>query len=84
MYTQVEKNEVFSGSYRLISMEDGMVAPLCLFCHKLFHKDSIMNLQYKVLFQKAYMKTHSLEEFIKRYGQDFIYKLEQKKRGKDI
>lgn len=84
MYTQVEKNEVFSGSYRSISMEDGMVAPLCTFCHKLFHKDIMLNLYYKVKFQKEYMKTHTLDEFIARYGQNYIYKLEQKKRGKDI
>lgn len=83
MYTQVEKNEVFSGAYRSISIEDGMVAPMCIFCHKLFHKDIIMNLKYKVKFQKEYMKTHSLDQFINRYGQNFIYKLEQKKRGKD-
>ncbi len=84
MYTQVEKNEVFSGSYRSISMEDGMVAPLCTFCHKLFHKDIMLNLYYKVKFQKEYMKIHTLDEFIARYGQNYIYKLEQKKRGKDI
>ena len=81
MYTQVEKNEIFSGAYRSRSIEDGMVAPLCNFCHKLFHKDRMMNLIYKVRFQKEYMKTHSLEQFINRYGQDFINKLEQKKRS---
>lgn len=84
MYTQVEKNEVFSGSYRRISMEDGMVAPFCIFCHKLFHKNSVMNLYYKVKFQKEYMKNHTLDEFIARYGQNYIYKLEQKKRSKGI
>lgn len=83
-YTRVEKNEVFSGSYRTISMEDGMVAPMCIYCHDEFHHNTMMNLKYKVKFQKEYMKTHTLDEFIKRYGQDFIFKLEQKKRGKDI
>lgn len=81
MYTQVEKNEVFSGAYRSRSIEDGMVAPMCIFCHKLFHKDRMMNLIYKVRFQKEYMKNHSLDQFINRYGQNFIYKLEQKKRS---
>lgn len=79
MYTQVEKNEVFSGAYRNRSIEDGMVVPMCIFCHKLFHKDRMMNLIYKVRFQKEYTKTHSLDQFINRYGQDFIYKLEQKR-----
>lgn len=83
-YTKVEKNEVFSGAYRSTSMIDGMVAPLCSYCHKLFHNDSIMNLKYKVKFQNEYLKNHSIEEFINRYGQNYIYKLEHKKRGKDI
>ena len=77
IYTRVEKNEIFSGSYRSISIEDGMVAPMCIFCHKLFHKDTLMNLLYKVKFQKEYLKEHTREEFINRYGQDFIYKLEK-------
>ncbi len=77
IYTRVEKNEIFSGAYRGLSIEDGMVAPMCIFCHKLFHKDTLMNLTYKVKFQKEYLETHTLEEFIKRYGQDYIYKLEK-------
>lgn len=81
-YTIVEKNEVFEGSYRQVSIRLGMVAPLCIFCHKQFHKDILgMNLSFKVRFQKEYMKTHSREEFIKNFGQDYIYKLEQKKRN---
>lgn len=84
MYTIVEKNEIFSGSYRNISMEDGMVAPMCIYCHNKFHNNDIMNLNYKVKFEKEYLKTHTIDEFIKRYGQDYIFKLEQKKRGKDI
>lgn len=83
-YTRIEKNEVFSGSYRGISIEDGMVSPFCIYCHKQFHNDVIMNLKFKVKFQKEYMKTHSRDDFISTFGQDYIYKLEQKKRGKDI
>lgn len=81
MYTRVEKNEVFSGAYRSRSIEDGMVAPMCIFCHKSFHENIMMNLKYKVAFQKEYMKNHSLNQFINRYGQDYIFKLEQKKRN---
>lgn len=80
-YTRIEKNEVFEGSFRQVSIRLGMIAPLCIFCHKLFHKDIIMNLKYKVKFQKEYMKTHTREEFIKTFGQDYIFKLEQKKRS---
>lgn len=83
-YTQIEKNEVFSGAYRSVSIEDGMVMPLCIFCHKQFHKDSTMNLKFKIKFQKEYLKTHTLENFISRYGQNYMFKLSQKKDGKDI
>lgn len=83
MYTRIEKNEVFSGSYRQQSMIDGMVAPMCLYCHKRFHNDIDFNLEYKVLFEKEYLKNHSLDDFISKYGKDYIYKLEQKKRSRD-
>ena len=80
----VQKNEIFEGSYRQISMLNGMVCPFCKKCHERFHNDIIFNLEYKIMFQKEYMKTHSLEEFISTFGQNYIYKLEkllQKKRS---
>lgn len=80
----VEKNEVFEGAYRQISIRLGMVAPMCWRCHQQFHNDIMFNLFYKVMFEKEYLKTHTKEEFIKAFGQDYIFKLEQKKRGKDI
>jgi hypothetical protein len=81
-YTRIEKNEVFEGSYRQVSIRLGMIAPLCIFCHKQFHKDILgMNLSYKIKFEKEYLKTHTREEFIKTFGQDYIFKLEQKKRS---
>jgi len=77
----IEKNEVFEGSFRQISIKFGMVCPMCHNCHQLFHNDIMFNLFYKVMFEKEYLKTHSKEEFIKTFGQDYIYKLEQKKRS---
>lgn len=79
-YTTIEKNEVYSGAYRGLSIELGMIAPLCIYCHKQFHKDRIMNLNYKVKFQKEYMKIHSLEEFIDLFKQDYIYLLKKQKK----
>lgn len=80
----IEKNEVFEGAFRQISIKLGMITPFCQRCHNAFHNDIMFNLFYKVMFQKEYMKNNSREEFIKNFGQDYIYKLEQKKRGKDI
>lgn len=77
----IEKNEVFEGAYRQISIRLGMVCPFCKKCHDVFHNDIMFNLFYKVMFEKEYLKTHTKEEFIKTFGQDYIFKLEQKKRG---
>lgn len=76
----IEKNEVFEGAYRQLSIKLGMITPFCKQCHNLFHNDLIFNLTYKVMFQKEYMKTHSLEEFISLFKQDYIYKLEKLKK----
>ena len=59
----------------------GMVCPFCKTCHTQFHNDIMLNLFYKVMFEKEFLKTHSKEEFIKIFGQDYIFKLEQKKRS---
>ena len=61
----IEKNEVFEGSYRQISIRYGMVCPFCKTCHTQFHNDIMLNLFYKVMFEKEFLKTHSKEEFIK-------------------
>lgn len=80
----VAKNEVYEGAYRQRSMKMGMIAPFCIKCHDRFHNDIMFNLHYKVLFEKEFLKTHTQDEFIKIFGQDYIFKLEHKKRGKDI
>lgn len=77
----IEKNEVFEGSCRQTSIKYGMVCPFCKTCHSQFHNDIMFNLFYKVMFEKEFLKTHSKEEFIKAFGQDYIYKLEKKKEN---
>lgn len=74
----IELNEIYEGSYRRRSIEYGTVAPMCYNCHTKFHHDSRFNLYYKVLFEKEFLKTHSKEEFIKTFGQDYIFKLRKK------
>lgn len=75
----VAKNEVYEGSCRQRSIEMGMVAPFCRQCHDRFHNDIMFNLYYKVLFEKEFLKAHAQDEFIKIFGQDYIFKLERKK-----
>lgn len=69
----IQKNEVFEGAYRKTSMKLGMVVPFCDKCHKRFHRDREFNLKYKAMFQKEYMKDHSLDEFISIFKQDYVY-----------
>lgn len=74
MYTWIEKNEVFEGAYRLTSIKEGMITPFCKYHHDMFHSDTKFNLKFKVMFQKKYMETHTLEEFVKLFKQDYIFK----------
>lgn len=76
----IEKNEVFEGAYRQISIRLGMVCPFCKKCHDVFHNDIMFNLFYKVMFEKEYLKSHTKEEFIANFGQDYEYKLSKLKK----
>lgn len=76
----IEKNEVFEGAYRQISIRLGMVCPFCKKCHDVFHNDIMFNLFYKVMFEKEYLKTHTKDEFIANFGQDYEYKLSKLKK----
>lgn len=75
--TGIEKNEVFEGAYRQTSIRLGMVAPFCHKHHRKFHNDRLFNLKYKVLFQREYEKTHSHDEFMDIFKQDYIYLYEK-------
>lgn len=78
--TSIEKNEVFEGSYRQTSIRLGMVIPLCKTHHDLFHNDRYFALSVKNEFQKAYIKNHSYDEFIKEFKIDYHYLFEEYKK----
>lgn len=69
----IEKNEVYEGAYRGRSIKYGMIVPLCHDCHERFHSNYKFNLKYKVLFQQEFLKTHTKDEFIDIFKQDYIY-----------
>lgn len=75
----IDKNEVFEGAYRQTSIKYGMVVPLCRSCHQKFDIDRVMNLKYKDMFQREFMKNHSLEEFLDLFKKDYSYLYKQKK-----
>lgn len=79
-YIIISKNEVFEGAYRQLSIKYGMICPFCQKCHDRFHNDILFNLKYKTMFQREFINSHSKEEFISIFKQDYVYKLEQIKK----
>ena len=77
MFTHIDKNEVFEGSYRETSIKNGMIVPLCSYCHKKFHNNKNFNLKYKNLFENEFLKEKSIEEFISLFKKDYIYLYEK-------
>lgn len=75
----IDKNEVFEGAYRQLSIKLGMIVPLCRDCHQRFHSDRVMNLKYKDMFQREYLKNHTLDEFLELFKKDYSYLYKQKK-----
>ena len=66
--TQV--HHVFGASNRNHSTEDGLFIPVCAECHEKIHKFNPIALKQEG--QRCYEKTHSREEFMKRYGKNYI------------
>ena len=61
-------HEVYGGSNRKRSIENGLVVPLCRKCHQ----DSKVLKFLQRFVQKEYEKTHTREEFIKLIGKSYI------------
>lgn len=78
----IELNEIFEGAYRQTSIKYGMVAPMCLTCHKRFHNDRLFNLNYKKNFQIQFEELYSHDLFINLFKQDYIYLYEKETRNK--
>lgn len=80
-YFQVEKNEIFEGSFRNRSIIHGAVCSFCKYHHDLFHSNTLFNLEFKILFQNRYTDIHNLVWFINTFGQN--YKVKYKKIKSD-
>lgn len=79
-YYKVEKNEVFEGAFRGRSIKHGAVCPFCKNHHSKFHNDINFNLEYKMLFQREYVRMYSIEWFIKNFGQNYEIKYKKLKK----
>ena len=68
----IDKNEVYEGSKRSVSMENGFVVPFCIKCHDRFHNDREFALKYKRMFQIAYEKKHSRQDFLNLIHRNYL------------
>ena len=76
----IELHEVFFGTAnRKISIEDGLVIPLCKELHHKgnligIHKDEKLNKKWKEIAEKRWCEFYNKtpEQFIKRYGKNYI------------
>ena len=68
----IEKNEVFEGAKRNNSMIYGFVIPLCQYHHRLFHNNRDFSLPIKQRFQKEFLKTHSLDDFLSIIHRNYL------------
>lgn len=65
---KMDLHEIYGGSNRKRSIENGFVVPLCRICHS--NEKIIQYLRIKI--QKEYEKNHTREDFIKIFGKSLI------------
>lgn len=73
---QTHKHHIFGGANRRLSEEDGLYIYLCPQHHNMgnwcVHNDIRMNRWIQQEGQMAYESTHSREDFMRRYGRNYI------------
>ena len=65
---KLDLHEVYGGSNRKRSMQNGLVIPLCRNCHS---NEKIIS-YLRIQLQKEYEKNHSREQFIQLIGKNYI------------
>ena len=68
VFKHLDPHEVYGGSNRKRSIENGFVKMLCRKCHK----DTRVLQQLKIDVQREYEKTHTREDFIKIIGKSYL------------
>ena len=68
----LETHHIFGGPNRKLSDQDGLTVRLCATCHRLgpsaAHKSSATQHYLHYAGREAYLRTHTPEEFLERYG----------------
>ena len=78
--SNVELHEIFFGTAnRRLSIEDGLVIPLCKEKHHCgnligIHKDKKLNLKWKQKAEQNWLEYYdkTIEDFIKKYGRNYL------------
>lgn len=70
----VQMHHIFGGHNRDKATEDDFIVPLCWECHVKLHNEHSQQMNYflKRDAQRAYEKTHSRDEFRRRYGKSYL------------
>lgn len=74
----IELHEVFFGKNRKLSIQHGLVAPLCHYCHNEppngVHHNKYNDMRLKRLAQEVFMARYEKteEEFIKIFGKNYL------------
>ena len=63
---------LFGSGKRKLADEDGLTVPLCMDCHAGVHKHYELQNFLKQVGQMAFEKTRSRDEFMKRYGRNYL------------
>lgn len=72
----LETHHIMNGPYKKASEKYGLLVKVCTNCHTMapdsIHRDSKMMKKLKMFGQEYFEQSHSREEFIKEFGQNYL------------
>lgn len=71
-YTGLETHHIFGGPNRHLADKDGLTVRLCWQCHREVHVNSGMMRYLHEVGQEAWEEHGTRDEFIKRYGRNYL------------
>lgn len=76
----LETHHIMNGPYKKASEKYGLLIRVCPDCHTMapdsIHRNSQMKKKLKQFGQRYFEQTHTREEFIKEFDQNYLYKEE--------
>lgn len=71
-FYEVDVHHLIMGSNRKLADEDGLTINVCRMCHTKIHESAVSERLSKMLGQAMYERTHTREEFMKRYKYNYL------------